>query len=95
MNTVIQNIEKNWKENFMLHASSAIIVSTCIGGIAAMSILQNGTGIFQLIQLIIVVVLCNAVLVAILSVQKPKMVLYTVIASLVLCTLIAFANFMF
>jgi hypothetical protein len=95
MSTTIQNIEKNWKENFMLHASAAIIVSTCLGGVAAMSILQNGTGMFQLIQLITIVILCNAVLVTILSVQKPKMVLYTVVTSLVMCTLIAFANFMF
>jgi len=95
MSTTIQNLEKDWNDNFMLYASSAIIVSTCIGGISAMSILQHGTGTSQLIQLILTVVLCNSVLASILTVQKPKIVFYAIIASVTICSVIALSNFLF
>lgn len=94
MNTLYAKISTDWQENFLLYAASSIIVSTCVGGVAVLSIFQNGSGLAQMLQLFIVVALCNGVLASILTVQKPKIVLKAVIASLTICTVLTIVNFL-
>lgn len=93
MSTLYAKISTDWQENFLLYAASAIILCTCLGGITVLSIFQNGSGLLQMIQLFVVVVLCNAVLASILTVQKPEIVFKAAIASLSICSLLATINF--
>jgi hypothetical protein len=95
MSSLYVRLEKDWKDHFMLHTAAAIIVCTCLGGIAVLSVFQNGSGIFQMIEIFAVVVCCNLVLASILTVQKPALVLKAVITSIVVCTIIAGFNFIF
>lgn len=95
MSTAYLNLEKDWKDHFMMNTAAAIIVCTCLGGITVLSIFQNGSGLFQMFQVFAVVVCCNLVLASILTVQKPALVLKAVIASISICTLIAAFNFIF
>lgn len=95
MSTTYLNLEKDWKDHFMMNTAASIIVSTCLGGITVLSIFQNGSGLFQMIQIFAVVVLCNMVLASILTLQKPAFVLKAVIASVTICSLLAAFNFIF
>ncbi|QJP34634.1 hypothetical protein F0365_09635 [Nonlabens sp. Ci31] len=95
MSTLYVKLEKDWKDHFMLHTAAAIIVCTCLGGLTVLSVFQNGSGVFQMIQIFAVVVLCNLVLASILTLQKPALVLKAVIASISICSLIAAFNFIF
>lgn len=95
MSAMYLKLTSDWQENFMLYASSAIIGCTCLGGITVYSIFEHGNSLLQMIQLFVVVVLCTGVLASILTVQKPKIVLNTVIASILICTLIAILNLSF
>lgn len=94
MSTLYKNLRLDWNKHFMLYACLSIIVSTCLGSMAVMGIFQHGNGIFQLIQLFLVVVVCLSVLASILTVQKPKIVLNSLLISLVLTTVIAALNFL-
>jgi hypothetical protein len=94
MTTLLQKVNKDWNENFLLYASCAIIVSTCLGGISVLSIFQNGSGPIQMLQLHLIVMVCMGVLASILTVQKPKLVLYAICASIFICTMIMILNFL-
>jgi formate hydrogenlyase subunit 4 len=95
MTALLQKINKDWNENFLLYASCAIIVSTCLGGISVMSIFQHGSGALQMVQLHLIVMVCMAVLASILTVQKPKFVLYAISASITICSIIMLINFLY
>lgn len=95
MNSLYTKIAKEWNENFMGYSALSIIVSTCLGGITIMSISQHGNSLFQMIQILIVVILCNLVLTSILTLQKPKVVFKSIVISLFICSLIAILNFIF
>ncbi|MEN8816509.1 MAG: hypothetical protein ABF274_06530 [Nonlabens sp.] len=93
MSMMYLKLEKDWQDHFMLYASIAIIVCTCLGGITVMSIFQNGSGLFEMFEVFTIVVLCTTVLASILTVQKPKLVLKAAIASVAICSIIAACNF--
>lgn len=95
MTTLLNKINKDWNENFLLYASCAIIVSTCLGGISVLSIFQHGSGSLQMVQLHIIVMVCMAVLASILTVQKPKFVLYAITISVIVSVIISLINFMY
>ncbi len=95
MSHLYAKISKDWKQHFMMYAAFSIIVSTCLGSIAVMSVFQHGNGFFQMLQVFLVVVVCNAVNASILTVQKPKIVLNSMILSGILCTVILVANLIF
>lgn len=95
MTTLLNKINKDWNENFLLYASCAIIVSTCLGGISVLSIFQHGSGALQMVQLHIIVMVCMAVLASILTVQKPKFVLYAITISVIVSVIISLINFMY
>jgi hypothetical protein len=95
MSAMYLKLSQDWKENFLLYAAATILVSTCLGGITVMTIFQNGSGLLQMIQLFLVVIVCNSVLASILTVQKPQIVFKALIASLVVSSLISLFNFIF
>lgn len=93
MSTLFFKFRDYWQEHVILDASIAIIVSTCLGGLAIFSLFQNGKVIFQLIEVLFVVVPCGSVLAYILTVQNPKMILNTILVSLSICFLISLVNY--
>jgi hypothetical protein len=95
MSTFYFNLSKDWQKNFLLYAASAILVSTCLGGLAVFSIFQNGTVVSQMVQLFLVVAICINVLTSILTVQKPKIVLNAFIVSLLISSLLVILNLVF
>lgn len=70
----------------------AVMVQSCIGGIAAMTVLQNGSSPAQMIQLFFVVIFSSAFNGAVLSQQKPKLLFDLLILSVVGNTAIALFN---
>ncbi|KGO89778.1 hypothetical protein [Flavobacterium suncheonense] len=79
--TLYQKSLQDFQKGYLGFATLAIIGQSCLGGAAAMYILQNGTSFFQMIQLAVVVIACSFVNGAILSQQKPKLVFNLIIVS--------------
>ncbi|GAB5400847.1 MAG: hypothetical protein Aureis2KO_24320 [Aureisphaera sp.] len=95
MKALYNKMSRDWNENFMLYAALSIIVSTCLGSMAVMAIFTHGNALLQMLQIFVVVAVCNALVASIISVQKPKIVLNLLIVSLVVCTILAALNFLF
>ncbi len=72
--TLYQKTLEDFQKGYLGFATLAIIGQSCLGGAAAMYILQKGTSFFQMFQLALVVIACSFVNGAILSQQKPKLV---------------------
>lgn len=81
-----------FEHGFFANSTFGVLVQSCVGGIAAMSVLSNGNSIFQMVQLFIVVMLSVGYNMSILSQQKPKFVFNTLLVSVGLNILISVAN---
>jgi len=77
---------------FMGFNALAVMVQSCIGGIAAMMVLQNGSTPAQMVQLFFVVILASGFNGAVLSQQKPKLVFDLLLLSVIGNSLIAILN---
>ncbi|MEM6516772.1 MAG: hypothetical protein AAF688_11365 [Bacteroidota bacterium] len=80
------------ENHLMLYVASAIIIATCLGGISVFYIFQNGNSFVQMSQVFLVTVFCTNVLAAILSVQKPKIIMTAFVCSLIVSTLLMIIN---
>lgn len=67
---------------FYVNATLGIIASGCVGSVAAMLILMSGIGIFEMIQLFLVVSVAMIYNAAVLAQMKPKTVFNSLIVSL-------------
>jgi len=76
-------------------AAMAVIGQSCLGGAAAMYVLSNGTSIFQMIQLAIIVLACIFVNTSILAQMKHKVVFNLLILSAVLSVFFILLNTIF
>jgi len=81
-----------FNKNYMGSAAMAVIGQSCLGGAAAMYVLSNGTSIFQMIQLAIIVLACIFVNTSILAQMKHKVVFNLLILSSVLSVLFILLN---
>ena len=79
--TLYQKTFEDFKKGYLGFATLAIIGQSCLGSAAAMYVLKNGTSLFQMFQLALVVLACMFVNGAILSQQKPKLVFNLILAS--------------
>jgi hypothetical protein len=79
--TLYQKTLQDFQRGFLGFATLAIIGQSCLGGAAAMYILQNGTSFSQMMQLAMVVIACSIVNGSILAQQKPKLVFNLILAS--------------
>ncbi|WP_281542534.1 hypothetical protein [Maribacter aestuarii] len=95
MNTLYSKFSTDWDDNYIGYSALSIILSTCLGAIAVMSIFTHGSGLFQMLQLLVIIVVSTAVLTSILTVQKPKLVLKSVIASVIACSILLILNSIF
>ncbi|MGO2103065.1 MAG: hypothetical protein ACTH3E_08460 [Psychroflexus halocasei] len=73
--SVLQNINQKFQEEFMANAVLGIILSSCLGSIAAMMILIDGNTIFNLIHLTWIVSVCMIYNMAFIVHLKENLVL--------------------
>ena len=90
--TLYQKTFQDFEEGYLGFTTLAIIGQSCLGGAAAMYILQNGVSLFQMIQLTFVVLACSFVNGAILSQQKHKLVFNLIIISVAISVFMIVLN---
>lgn len=71
----------NFQENYIAFTTLAVIGQSCLGSIAAMYTLSNGTGTLQMTQLTIIVMICMSVNTSILAQINHKTVFNLIILS--------------
>ena len=74
---------ENFKHIYIAFSTLAVIGQSCMGSIAAMYILSNGTNPIQMIQLAIIVIICMSVNTGILAQLAPKIVFNLLITSVI------------
>jgi len=79
--TTLAKFEQDFTENVIGYSAIGIIVSTCLGSFAIMQILSYGHSFPQMLMVMVVVMLCGTHNAAILTVQKPHIILKLLIAS--------------
>lgn len=78
--------------DFYAGASTGIIVSSCLGSIAAMLVLMNGHALADMIQLGIIVVVCMWFNASVLAQLKPKFVFNSLLISILVSTTFILLN---
>ena len=81
-----------FERGFMGITTVAVLAQSCLGGIAAMTVLMNGTSVGQMFQLFLVVCSCIGFNGAVLSQQKPKIVFNILIGGVIINLVIAAMN---
>ncbi|MDH7448301.1 hypothetical protein [Aquimarina sp. 2201CG14-23] len=84
---------KDFREMYMAYIPLMIILSSCLGSVAAMYILMQERSASQVIELTLCVIICMAFNASILAQMKPKFVFNLLIASLTINTLLVILNF--
>ena len=90
---IYQKYYQAFERGFIGYATMGVLSQSCVGSVAAMMILQNGTGLLGMIQLFLVVISCMAFNGAVLSQQKPKLVFNILLWSITLSSVIIAYNF--
>lgn len=90
--TLYQKTLADFQQSYVGYAALVIICQSCLGGAAAMYILENGNAIPQMIQLGMVVITCTLVNVGILAQLTPKTVFNMTIFSVLLSLLMIAMN---
>jgi hypothetical protein len=85
--TLYQKTLGDFQQSYVGFAALVIIGQSCLGGAAAMYILENGNSLLQMIQLGFVVITCTLVNVGILAQLSPKTVFNMTIFSVLLSML--------
>ncbi len=70
---IYNNYLNEYSSGVMGYSALAIIGQSCVGSVAAMAILSNGTSFGQMLQLFIITSLCLLYNGSIFSQQKPKL----------------------
>lgn len=83
-----------FERGFIGYSTLGVLAQSCMGAIAAMAILQNGTSLPNMIQLFLIVASCMAFNGSVLAQQKPKVVFNILIWSMVLSTVLSVVNFL-
>ena len=90
--TLYQKTLGDFQQSYVGFAALVIIDQSCLGGAAAMYILENGTSLLQMIQLGLVVITCTLVNVSVLAQLTPKTVFNMTIFSAILSMLMIALN---
>ncbi|MBC9798304.1 hypothetical protein [Sinomicrobium weinanense] len=77
-----QTLFLKFREMYYASITIGIIASSCIGSIAAMLILMNGYGIWQMLQLFLVVAVAMAYNATVLAQLRPKFIFNALLISL-------------
>ena len=89
---IYKSLLDDFSQLYLGYASVAIILSSCLGGAAAMLILLNGHGLVEMIQLFLVVSVCMIYNSTVLLQMKPKFVFNALLVSLAVSSIVALAN---
>lgn len=84
--TIYNKQLSEFKNDYYAGATTGILVSSCLGSIAAMLILMNGHTVIDMIQLGLVVVVCMWYNASVLAQLKAKFVFNSLIASILVST---------
>ena len=68
---IYKSLLDDFSQLYLGYASVAIILSSCLGGAAAMLILLNGHGLVEMIQLFLVVSVCVIYKATVVLQMKP------------------------
>ncbi|MGC4041075.1 MAG: hypothetical protein QM710_09910 [Flavobacterium sp.] len=90
--TLYQKTLGDFQQSYVGYAALVIIGQSCLGAAAAMYTLQNGTSLFQMIQLGVIVITCMLVNVGILAQLSARTVFNMTIFSVVLSMLMIALN---
>jgi len=93
--TLYQKTLRDFQQSYVGFAALVIIGQSCLGGVAAMYILENGNSLIQMLQLGLVVITCTVVNVGILAQLSPKTVFNMTILSVILSILMIINNVLF
>ncbi|WP_438711607.1 hypothetical protein ACSTS3_03155 [Aquimarina muelleri] len=85
-------ILKDFKQMYMAYIPLMIILSSCLGSVAAMYILMQERSSLQVIELSVCVIVCMVFNASILAQMKPKFILNLLIASLFINSLLTIIN---
>ena len=88
-----QNYLHEFESTFYMGCTLGVLASSCIGGIAAMAVLENGTSPMQVFQLAIVIALSMGFNVSVLSQQKAQFIFNFFIASVAINSMLSIVNF--
>lgn len=91
---LIRNLERDFTEHIMGYSALAIIISTCLGGIAIMGALSFGLGVMPMLLVLATIAICGAHNAAILTVQKPIIIYRLLLASILINSLIIAFTFL-
>lgn len=86
---------KDFKQMYMAYIPLMIILSSCLGSVAAMYILMQERSALQIIELSVCVIICMAFNASILAQMKPKFVFNLLIASIFINSILAAINLTF
>ncbi|MGA9638357.1 hypothetical protein [Flavobacterium sp.] len=86
------SILRDFDDNFIPSATMIVLAQSCLGGVAAMSVLVNGTSVGQMIQLAIVVFISILTNTSILAQMSHKTIFNFTLASIVINTLLIILN---
>ena len=90
--TIYQKQLSEFTQDFYAGATTGVLVSSCLGSIAAMLILMNGHIAIDMIQLGLVVVVCMWYNASVLAQLKAKFVFNSLITSILLSTTFILLN---
>ncbi len=79
----IKSLQKEFENDYYMYIPLTIILNSCIGSIAAMTVLAQGTGIISGIELTICVSLCMGYNAALLAGSNKKIAFWLLAVSLV------------
>ncbi len=86
---------KDFEEMYMAYIPLMIILSSCLGSIAAMYILMQERSFMQVLQLWLCVLVCMGFNASILAQMKPKIVFHILIVSLLVNSIFVLLNITF
>jgi len=79
--SVYKKVFIDFEKMYYAHATLGIILSSCLGGGAAMLILMSGHGFIEMFQLFLVTSVCMGFNTTVLACLKPKIVFNNLILS--------------
>ncbi len=82
----------DFEQMYLGYATLAIILTSCVGGAAAMVILMNGHGFSQMVQLFLAVAACMWYNTTILANLKPKIIFNSLLGALGICIILLIVN---
>lgn len=90
--TIYQKQLSEFKRDYLAGATTGVLVSSCLGSVAAMLVLMNGHTVGHMIQLGLIVVVCMWYNASFLAQLKAKFVFNSLIVSLVVSSIFIVVN---